>query len=694
MGERAVRRASRGGDRSGRCRRGSPARKRTSLGSAREPSAPREARELRAAGLPRSGRAAPGDRRPRARRVRRCGRRPRTRPRSSSRASRRVWPPGAARSCSCPRPIRCPSTAIALQRAFGDGWSCSSEATGASGTGRGSDRARRAGVVVGDAPGGLRAGPEPRSRRGEPGVAPGAPRGPRPVLPRPRGGARAGATGRCRGDPQRALPLGSRWRRLVSDVEPPDRRWPPVEIVRPGPEGRAPRLVQALRTTRRGFVFSPLPGYGVARVCRSCGRPAACAVCRGVLRQMAGRIACVVCGADGACAVCGATIVRGRTGRGGAGRGVGRASGARSRASDRPAGAPRRAPRSSSVGRTTFATSGPATSSSWRSSTPTGPPAARGSPPASERSPSGWRRSHGLAPTGARSSRRRTRPTTAVQALVRGQTDRFHEQERRRRADAGFPVGTPVFRVVGDERLDGGARGVRPRVVARSPRGAGAQTVCLVAVALDRVPAFGPRRAGSRGRGRRRTRRSRPPSLTSDRRRTHRCFCRSAPSAIPCSASRRSRSSVRSRAAPSRRRHARNDVRRPRRRSGRATGRRLAPGLRLRRRRDGTAVHGEPRARPTPTARSSRRKAACRSPGRSTPRRGSAASVCRGLDVRGRPSSSSATACSLGSSNTRPTISTGCCTSIGLTRRDAGRCWPSSAGSSWAAEAAAARGRD
>ncbi len=38
----------------------------------------------------------------------------------------------------------------------------------------------------------------------------------------------------------------------LSQVVPAGRRWPPVEIVKPGPEGRAPRLVRALGESRRG----------------------------------------------------------------------------------------------------------------------------------------------------------------------------------------------------------------------------------------------------------------------------------------------------------------------------------------------------------------------------------------------------------------------------------------------------------
>ena len=38
-------------------------------------------------------------------------------------------------------------------------------------------------------------------------------------------------------------------------VEPAVRHWAPVEVVRPGPEGRSPRLIRALRSATRAFVF-------------------------------------------------------------------------------------------------------------------------------------------------------------------------------------------------------------------------------------------------------------------------------------------------------------------------------------------------------------------------------------------------------------------------------------------------------
>ncbi|HEY7763039.1 MAG TPA: hypothetical protein VIC52_08500, partial [Actinomycetota bacterium] len=92
----------------------------------------------------------------------------------------------------------------------------------------------------------------------------------------------------------------------LATVSPRRRSWVPVEVVAPGPEGRAPRLVKALGTVSRAFLFSPLPGYGIAAVCRRCGSPAACAACGGVLRSSEGSVRCVVCEADGRCRACGA----------------------------------------------------------------------------------------------------------------------------------------------------------------------------------------------------------------------------------------------------------------------------------------------------------------------------------------------------------------------------------------------------
>ena len=77
----------------------------------------------------------------------------------------------------------------------------------------------------------------------------------------------------------------------------------------------------------------------------------------------------------------------------------------------------------------------------------------------------------------------------AIQALVTGRPERFYRDEGPRRADAGFPVGSAVFRVSGNDELEA-------RLAARSPRTlltslAGGATLCLVALDPADVPAFG-----------------------------------------------------------------------------------------------------------------------------------------------------------------------------------------------------------
>jgi len=77
----------------------------------------------------------------------------------------------------------------------------------------------------------------------------------------------------------------------------------------------------------------------------------------------------------------------------------------------------------------------------------------------------------------------------AIQALVSGRPERFRRAEAPRRAEAGFPVGTPVFRVAGGAELERELEALAPRtLLASSVAGA---TICLVALDEDRVPGFG-----------------------------------------------------------------------------------------------------------------------------------------------------------------------------------------------------------
>ncbi len=274
-------------------------------------------------------------------------------------------------------------------------------------------------------------------------------------------------------------------------VVPVSRRWPPVEVVKPGPEGRAPRLLRALRETRRAFLLSPMPGYGVAQVCRSCGRPAACAACGGVLRSDEGQVRCVVCEAPGRCANCGAVDFGIRRG------GVERvAEWARAVAS---------VPvhRIASGGRSRLPTA--------REVLVGGPEAVRDLGPggldlvaildadtvgrrpglaARERTVATWMEAVAWARPDGRAIVQAAQPSDpAIQALVRGNPDRFLADEARRRADAGFPVGAAVFRVAGPDGLAQELEALQP--ITQLTSSFGGQTVCLLALERDRTPAFG-----------------------------------------------------------------------------------------------------------------------------------------------------------------------------------------------------------
>lgn len=274
-------------------------------------------------------------------------------------------------------------------------------------------------------------------------------------------------------------------------VEPQRRRWPPVEVVRPGPEGRAPRLVAALRTARRAFLYEPLPGYGVARVCRACSEPASCAACGGVLRLQEGQVRCAVCGTAGRCASCGARdfgIVRGGAERVEEwARAVAAVPVRRLGAGEEP-----RPP-----GEAEAMVGGVEAVKDFD------PPALdlvcildadlasrRPGLAARERAVATWFELATWAGTGGRVIVQTRHPNDpAVQALVTNRPERFVRAELPRREAAGFPVGFPVFRVVGTAELEGRLRPLPHRTLLASRLGD--QTVCLAALDPGDVAAFG-----------------------------------------------------------------------------------------------------------------------------------------------------------------------------------------------------------
>jgi primosomal protein N' (replication factor Y) len=274
----------------------------------------------------------------------------------------------------------------------------------------------------------------------------------------------------------------------LPEMAPVSRRWPVVEVVAPGPEGRAPRLVQALRAARRGFIYSPLRGYGVAQICRACGAAATCAACGGLLRIEERVVRCVVCEAEGRCASCGGTAFGIR--RGGAERieeWAARVARAKVRRIERP-----RLPRDGEVligGSEVVRDLGPA---GIELVAIVDADVAERRPGLSSRARalSLWMEAVAWAHPGGRAIVQASRPRDpAIQAVVRGNPSRFHEDDRARRAEAGFPVAAPVFRVAGPAGLEHHLTGLDPITLLTST--AGDQTVCVLALASDRLPPFG-----------------------------------------------------------------------------------------------------------------------------------------------------------------------------------------------------------
>jgi primosomal protein N' (replication factor Y) len=275
----------------------------------------------------------------------------------------------------------------------------------------------------------------------------------------------------------------------LPEIAPRVRRWPKVEVVRPGTEGRSPRVVQALKTARRAFVFAPVPGYGVAQVCRSCASPAACASCGGTLRKAEGEVRCVVCEAPGICAVCGARDFGIR--RGGAERveeWVSKVAGVPVARPPKP-----RLPKLSGE----VVVGGPEDVRELGSGgldlvavLDADRAARRPGLTAQERALATWMEAVEWALPDGRAIVQASHPSDpAVQALVRGNPGRFHQRERERRAQAGFPAGAPTFRVIGDERLEAEIDGLRATTALVTALGG--RTVCLLALEPGRVSAFG-----------------------------------------------------------------------------------------------------------------------------------------------------------------------------------------------------------
>ena len=435
-----------------------------------------------------------------------------------------------------------PATVAALRAAFGERVGrVRGRRRAAAGTGRGSRiRGRRVRRRGGDPAGGVRARP---SESGLLWVAreshPGAPRRARALLPRPRRGAAPRRARSARWRARGGLPVDRGRGARTADGGAGDETLAEGGGRPPGRRGPGAAARPRARRGRSGRSCSRrFPGYGVAQVCRTCGAPAACATCGGMLRaRPAAR-----------------SGVWSARRRGGAPPAAGRRSGCvaagpsgwrsgPSRAARCPVRA-RRDARGCRGGRARSLVGGP---DAVRDLGVAGldlvaildadlaaarPGADR--PRARARDLDGG---GGLGAPGRSAIVQSAHPgDPAVQALVRGRPDRFHERERARRAEAGFPVGAPVFRVIGTDELErrgGGARADHvARHVARRPDG-------MLARARARPgPGLRGRDAALGRRGGRRARRSRTALCEGPG-----CCYRSARWAIRCCVNRRSPSS-------------------------------------------------------------------------------------------------------------------------------------------------------
>jgi primosomal protein N' (replication factor Y) (superfamily II helicase) len=268
---------------------------------------------------------------------------------------------------------------------------------------------------------------------------------------------------------------------------------PLVETARPGPEDRSPRLTQLLRSSDGAFLLISRQGYGLARVCRSCGEPVRCAACGGPVTVRHGAPVCTVCGADAACANCGS--IRFGVERGGTERLQEWAEQVSHGPVARVDAGPEATP--PDRGRTVVGTAaavkdfGP-THVSLVAILDADRARRRAGLAAPVQALATWMEaSVWAAPRGGGGRvlvHTREPGDPAIQALVRWDPSYLHRTERRRREDAGFPPGYPVFRVLGSPDLGPALRELGPVTLLES-RSSG-QTVCLVTLRPDQVARF------------------------------------------------------------------------------------------------------------------------------------------------------------------------------------------------------------
>jgi primosomal protein N' (replication factor Y) (superfamily II helicase) len=268
---------------------------------------------------------------------------------------------------------------------------------------------------------------------------------------------------------------------------------PLVEVVRPAEEDRSPRLAQALKGAAGAFLLVSRRGYGVARMCRACGEPARCSACGGPVVIRRGEPRCAVCGSEALCSNCGGRTFGVERG------GTERLQEWAARTTALPVTRVDEGDHALPPGRGSVMV---ATAVGVKDFGPRrvdlvgvlDPDRARrrAGLHAAEQALATWMEAAVWA--GPRRGGGRVVVHTrdpgdpAVQALVRWDPWHFHRSERRRREEAGFPPGCPVFRLLGAEGIGEALEALGPvTLLASRPED---ETVCLVALRPEQVPSF------------------------------------------------------------------------------------------------------------------------------------------------------------------------------------------------------------
>lgn len=268
---------------------------------------------------------------------------------------------------------------------------------------------------------------------------------------------------------------------------------PAVELARPEREDRSPSLARLLRRGRGAFILVSRLGYGVVRVCRDCGQSVRCPACSGPVTVREGQPACTVCGAPTACQNCGSR--RMGVERGGIERVQEWAAGLTGLPSVRVESAEQATPPQADQ-----LTVGTAAAVKDFGPLRIGAVAIvdadrarrRAGLAAPEQVLATWMEAAVWA--GPRGAGGRVLVQTedpgdpAIQALVRWDPWHLHRAEYRRREEAGFPPGFPVFRVAGGPDLPDALASLRPVNLLRSSLDG--QEVCLVTLRPEGVPRF------------------------------------------------------------------------------------------------------------------------------------------------------------------------------------------------------------